>query len=895
VRLVRLRIANFRGVTARELHFTEGVTIVEGPNEVGKSTLAEALLLLIDPGRKSDSRHKEVERVRPIGRDEVPEVEAEFAAGAARFVYEKRFSPKKGGGTELRVLAPRAEQLAGDAAAQRFDELLAEHLDVELFRALCVEQGRAVGQTPLGGKAWLARALDEAAGGARDEDGRHETLFEAARRRHLEFFTEKTGNPTGALKKAAEARDLAEERHRTLERRLAALEAQVDEHARLVARIRETDAALPRFEAEARAAQAAVEALAELERRVETNGTRLAAARTEVAGLRSETERRRALREQIAADERRLEDEDARVAARAAELGAARAARDAAEAALRDALRAVGAAVDERDQARNDLARLAAAERATLLRGRHDRAVELRARIEELESSARDGIAPEVVKGLEVAERAARSARDQLRSAGARLTFEALHDLDLLVDGTEQRLGAGETLPHEPGSSIDLTIPDLARIRLDAGAGTAALTEAAEAAESRLRDALRAAGVADLEAARERAQRARVAEVEVRAARAALGDLAEGLAPAGGGSVLDALDAALRDLREEQARLDAARPAGRAEPRDAAQAAELLRGAEAGEHQARSSEKETRDARDAQNAQIASLEAERAGAEATRSAGRGVLAERRAELEASGNARPDPALAADLDEALRRLAGLEAEAAGLAERLAGADKEQKQFLAENAEAALAGLRGRRGEDEAHRREIEAVLRHDAGEGLGEELQVAAAALEQCEEQLALLRRRAEAAKLLFATMVRRRGAARAARVRPLTDQLERLGRIAFGDSFRVALDEDLAIATRTLGGLTVPFDSLSVGAREQLDLLMRIAVAQTVAAQGGVPLILDDTLGNADPERLGRMNALLKLAGQTVQVVVLTCHPDRFARVGGAQLLRLAPGGGLPG
>ena len=36
-----------------------------------------------------------------------------------------------------------------------------ETLDVALFRALCVEEGRAVGQATLGGKAWVTPALDD--------------------------------------------------------------------------------------------------------------------------------------------------------------------------------------------------------------------------------------------------------------------------------------------------------------------------------------------------------------------------------------------------------------------------------------------------------------------------------------------------------------------------------------------------------------------------------------------------------------------------------------------------------------------------------------------------------------------------------------------------------------
>ena len=47
MRIRRIAIRNFRGVEACDVHFPpRGVTIIEGPNEVGKSSLAEALELL---------------------------------------------------------------------------------------------------------------------------------------------------------------------------------------------------------------------------------------------------------------------------------------------------------------------------------------------------------------------------------------------------------------------------------------------------------------------------------------------------------------------------------------------------------------------------------------------------------------------------------------------------------------------------------------------------------------------------------------------------------------------------------------------------------------------------------------------------------------------------------
>ena len=81
---------------------------------------------------------------------------------------------------------------------------------------------------------------------------------------------------------------------------------------------------------------------------------------------------------------------------------------------------------------------------------------------------------------------------------------------------------------------------------------------------------------------------------------------------------------------------------------------------------------------------------------------------------------------------------------------------------------------------------------------------------------------------------------------------------------------------------------MSAGAQEQLGILARLAAARLVAQEEGVPLILDDTLGYADPARLATMGAALALAGRDTQIIVLTCSPDRYQQVGSADVVRLA-------
>ena len=137
-----------------------------------------------------------------------------------------------------------------------------------------------------------------------------------------------------------------------------------------------------------------------------------------------------------------------------------------------------------------------------------------------------------------------------------------------------------------------------------------------------------------------------------------------------------------------------------------------------------------------------------------------------------------------------------------------------------------------------------------------------------------------------AALNQHRNAARQAYVKPLKEAIEQLGAIVFGRGFEVELGDDWSLLSRTLHGKTLPFDALSVGAKEQLGILTRLAAGQIVAKQGGVPLIIDDALGYSDPTRLETMGAAIAAAGKQCQIIILTCTPGRFTHVGSAQVVK---------
>ena len=112
--------------------------------------------------------------------------------------------------------------------------------------------------------------------------------------------------------------------------------------------------------------------------------------------------------------------------------------------------------------------------------------------------------------------------------------------------------------------------------------------------------------------------------------------------------------------------------------------------------------------------------------------------------------------------------------------------------------------------------------------------------------------------------------------------------MVFGDDFAVELDDELRVARRVLGGRSLRFDQLSAGAREQIALLARLAVATLVSADGGAPLVLDDALGHSDAQRLEKIGRALSLAAPHCQILVLTCTPERYRHVQSAHAVPLA-------
>ena len=204
MKFIRLRLVNYRGIEASEVSFApQGITLVQGPNEAGKTSLAEAVGLLFE--YPDSTKHRNIEAIRPLHRDEGPEIELEAQSGPYAFTYYKRFYKKPE--TKLTVRQPRRESHTGREAHERADAILHETLDLDLWKALSIQQGDTIHQPDLTGQTSLSVALDRVAGG-RPADPREEGLFERVHKEYGEYFTDRgreKGDLPNARKRKADA------------------------------------------------------------------------------------------------------------------------------------------------------------------------------------------------------------------------------------------------------------------------------------------------------------------------------------------------------------------------------------------------------------------------------------------------------------------------------------------------------------------------------------------------------------------------------------------------------------------------------------------------------------------------------------------------------------------
>ncbi|WP_269526420.1 AAA family ATPase [Coraliomargarita parva] len=85
----------------------------------------------------------------------------------------------------------------------------------------------------------------------------------------------------------------------------------------------------------------------------------------------------------------------------------------------------------------------------------------------------------------------------------------------------------------------------------------------------------------------------------------------------------------------------------------------------------------------------------------------------------------------------------------------------------------------------------------------------------------------------------------------------------------------------------VALHNLSGGEQEQLYLVARLALADVLAKEQRQLVVLDDVLNATDAGRLARLLTLMEEVSDRLQIIILTCHPERYRALEEAKFFEL--------
>ena len=889
MKLRRIEIARFRKLAEPILldRLGDGLVVISGNNEEGKSTVLAALKAALFEHHTVGGSVRE--QMLPH-RGGVPEIAVGFECGGVAYQLRKAF--RRGGVS----LESAGERLQDDAAERRLQELLRferrqarspKPENAGLQALFWVDQATAFRDFEgiAGGLDRLTAAVAGEVGSVVGGDGARRILAQA-RQRVADYYTPGRQQETGALRAARERVDALAAEQASLDVRRREFEARVDRLARLRderRRLIEQDPA-GRARERCEAARRRLGELAELERRLALAVEAVKAGAAELA--RAEAQQR--TRDALVAELGRLEEDARDLAERVA--GAERealvlgeGARALAQAAS-DAGGRVAAAATAAATARDRVAQ-------ARLVGEVARLQEALAQCRAADERRRRALA-ELAANQATPQRVAAARNDQRESetAAARLATVATR-VDFRPAPGRRATVAGEPLdPARPlhiNRPVELELEGFGRLVVTPGGEDVAARETAlAAARDALAAALAALGVTSLAEAEAALERRRETETELRRAESDIKAVLQAHAHASS----DALAQHLADREAELARVRG-RLAVAAVASDLADLEAAAERCDAALTQAQRAQDVARVAVVEGERRLAAASAVLAGLNGERQAASARLAELGDRLRAERAQQDDAALAAAVAGARAgHLAALHAEQS-LRRELESAEVEAVRDRLAIAERELAALDADRRRLDGEIRDLEVALREAGMDGWLDRLAQVEGELDLARAAHRQLEREGQAWRLLAERLAAADQSAREALVAPIGERLRPLLRRVFPGAEPELDPERFGLTHLCRDGAREAFEQLSVGAREQVAILVRLAFAGLLAdREGEAPcLILDDALVYADEGRFDAMKAILQRAARELQIIVLTCRRRDYFGLE-AQYLRLEDG-----
>ncbi len=874
--------------------FSDGLNVLYAPNATGKSTLFEALLRgLLDSHRVTG---QEVEALRPWGRSLAPEVTVEFARGGTDYRLTKRFLDRPSSNLERRENGRFVRLAEGEAADLQVREILTRNPP---GRGLARPENRGLAQilwAPQGDLA-LTKLSGDVVSDIREflgvqiagpGAGRLEERIEDT---YLQIYT-----PGGKLRTGRDAPAvvrLHEQLQQAIEQRGHALSQQqaFEEAARRVEDLRAR-----RLQAK-RTADEFVKALAKARSSAEAYTTLLAdkreregkaeSAEIQYGALKERSDAIKAARKAIQEARDTLERLRGDLLLRAREMEEREKEATRAKSRLED-VRKERLAVEEARQ-KADLARryLDTKGKVEELGRRLRRIAQAYRTLTQCRKERSELVAPDtrVLRAIRKAVRERDAAQAYLETTLITLEVVPEKDGSLEIVAGEERgtrtLAPGRSLEVKGSPEVVVEVRGVGRLRARGPSGSVEeLRAERDRAVRKLDELTRGFGTMDLEELEALHEKAReldkkVAEAETQLEILLSGDLAE-------------------KLDQERAKMTAAleeilvvRPEWKEMPPDLkgleAAADEIKRAFIAAVEDAETAWESAQNAFTAASTQKATLDVKLEETEKQIRSLEARLTDLTSDSRTDGEREIDLkrfALAWDAATAALKAAEEKLQAFGEDPRVAVAKLEkQRQSAEDEATKAL----------EAEKIE-EGRLEHLAAQGPYSALTEAEEEVAMLKEEIAREELRTIAVQLLRDTVVQCRAEALTAVVGPVQLAATRtLQRIAGGRLGGIQLGETFepAHVLPQLAEIPVRLDDVSGGEREQIYLATRLALAEVLAKEERQLVVLDDVLTATDAGRLARVLTILEEAAQRLQVLIITCHPERYRGLDSTQFFDL--------
>ena len=935
-----LRVKNFAGIHEATLELQDnGVTVIYGPNEAGKSTMLKAFELLLSDTLVRSTK-ADVKRHYPRDRDENPTVSADLTVGSYRLTMEKTYKAGSGSAV-LKIVEPKPDTLTGRDAENRFQEILNAETDRTLIQALTIHQGESLDEFAALDVTSLANVMSECDGcDAEAGDGAGEGsaatvvnlatnnahtagLLKAIEAEYSRYWTS-TGRVLGtsdfrkkkdAVEDARQQLADAETTYREAQTFIDKLDQLEAEQGRIAEQLPEAREAVGRREQEFRAAESVASKLQQLKDKVTAAGQQHAL-------VSDRLKHRQELVQQHAAEQHEVEQ-------RATALTAAQKAHE-----------EETQSNQERDQRIGQLEQ--AVDRAQAVRGA---VVAAHRRVELAEAWETDRALVESVSEMEgkrkqldeqlAANTAAPALMSEFRRALANLdAMTQLRDsqaTNLHIAGPAQDEVTDDAGQRYPLGEEGIALPIASKRVLTMGEYTVTVTPAKDQADQE-RAVQRAAqtlamlskklGVdnGDSDAAEALADERLRVENELTELKLALSQKSAGRSVesirADLGHHQSAFSDAHNEVMDACTAVESFMPAagddhGVAEDvasawkRVQAQNA-ALETAEA-DHQAQAVlDLDTasgfaavvRQSQEAVDTAEKALRAENARGKGTSDVARNFFEARAAHtsaektaaklletLTAAREVHTDQALAEFVERAQSEVDAAQAAFTQAREEHTGIDAESARDAWEAAQTRVKNLEERLHAIDRDTSANEAYL--DGRSDAADRRDNARAEVHRAESEYARIEAQAEAARLLRETVLAARAEMQAQYEKPFKDAFEQIAQVVYGEGISFELADDFSVEKRVLNGMDLEPEQLSGGAKEQMLILARIAVATLVGGGEAVPIFIDDALGFSDAHRIEAMNNVLGRLGRKNQVVVLTCDVERFDGIPGARQLSI--------